>query len=667
MDFQLDTNNKEFQDALQLITHTRQSVFMTGKAGTGKSTFLKYICNHTKKKYVVLAPTGIAAINAGGVTLHSFFKLPFRPMLPDDPDLSLSHGRIFEFFKYPKEKRKIIAEVDLIIIDEISMVRADIIDCVDRILRVYSGNMRLPFGGKQLLFVGDVFQLEPVVPSDQKEILSLFYASPFFFSARVFKDINLVPIELQKVYRQTDSVFINILDRIRNNAARKQELDTLNGRYFPSFEPQNEDMYITLATRRDQVDFINEKKLAELPGEEYVSVGKIEGDFPESSLPTQLNLSIKEQAQVIFIDNDYERRWVNGTIGMVSGIDENGNVYVLLESGVEHLVEPTSWRNYKYKYNEKEKRIEEEIVGTFEQLPIRLAWAITVHKSQGLTFSRVVVDLTGGVFAGGQTYVALSRCTSLEGLVLKSKISSRDIFIRKEIVEFSQIFNNQALIEKSIKESEAELQYGRAAQGFRQGNMKEAVEAFAAAVSKRNELDNPMVQRLLRLKLQALNSQKAQIKALREELHSLRETQKEYAHEYYLMGNECITKAHDANAAIRCFDKALNLNPNYVEAWVRKGVTLLDIGEDYDAQVCLNKAIKLSPKSFKARYNRGKCLLKLKYYDEAILDFQQAISIKPKHAASHEYLAEGFRAIGEDELAQQHQDIADALRGGEDI
>ena len=667
MDFQLDTNNKEFQDALQLITHTRQSVFLTGKAGTGKSTFLKYICNHTKKKYVVLAPTGIAAINAGGVTLHSFFQLPFRPMLPDDPDLSLSHGRIFEFFKYPKEKRKIIAEVDFIIIDEISMVRADIIHCGDRILRVYSGNMRLPFGGKQLLFVGDVFQLEPVVPSDQKEILSLFYASPFFFSARVFKDINLVPIELQKVYRQTDSVFINILDRIRNNAARKQELDTLNGRYFPSFEPQNEDMYITLATRRDQVDFINEKKLAELPGEEYVSVGKIEGDFPESSLPTQLNLSIKEQAQVIFIDNDYERRWVNGTIGMVSGIDENGNVYVLLESGVEHLVEPTSWRNYKYKYNEKEKRIEEEIVGTFEQLPIRLAWAITVHKSQGLTFSRVVVDLTGGVFAGGQTYVALSRCTSLEGLVLKSKISSRDIFIRKEIVEFSQIFNNQALIEKSIKESEAELQYGRAAQGFRQGNMQEAVEAFAAAVSKRNELDNPMVQRLLRLKLQALNSQKAQIKALREELHSLRETQKEYAHEYYLMGNECITKAHDANAAIRCFDKALNLNPNYVEAWVRKGVTLLDIGEDYDAQVCLNKAVKLSPKSFKARYNRGKCLLKLKYYDEAILDFQQAISIKPKHAASHEYLAEGFRAIGEDELAQQHQDIADALRGGEDI
>lgn len=662
MEFQLDTNNKEFQDALQLITHTRQSVFLTGKAGTGKSTFLKYICAHTKKKHVVLAPTGIAAINAEGVTLHSFFKLPFRPILPDDPDLSLKSGRIFEFFKYRKEHRKLISEVELIIIDEISMVRADIIDCVDRILRVFSGNMRLPFGGKQLLFVGDVFQLEPVVPSDQKEILSLFYASPFFFSARVFKEINLVPIELQKVYRQTDPVFINILDRIRNNAARKEELEILNARCFPDFAPSNEDMYITLATRRDQVDFINEKKLAELSGEEFISHGKVEGEFPESSLPTQLNLSIKEQAQVIFIDNDHERRWVNGTIGMVSGIDENGNIYVLLENGIEHLVEPTSWRNYKYKYNEKEKRIEEEIVGTFEQLPIRLAWAITVHKSQGLTFSRVVVDLTGGVFAGGQTYVALSRCTSLEGLVLRSKVTAHNIFVRKEIVQFSQIFNNRQLIEKSLRENEAEVLYTRAIHHFNAGNMKESVEAFADAVGKRNELDKPEVQRLLRMKLQGINTLQTQIRKLREEMHAQREIQKEYAHEYYLMGNECITKAHDPHAAIRSFDKALKLYPDFVDAWVRKGITLFDLGDSFQAVACLNEAVRLNTNSFKARYNRGKCHLQLKYYDEAVFDFMKAVDARPNHTSAHEYLAEAFRYKGEEELAQQHQDIADQLR-----
>lgn len=663
MDFHLDIDNKEFQDALQLITHTRQSVFLTGKAGTGKSTFLKYICAHTKKKHVVLAPTGIAAINAEGVTLHSFFKLPFRPILPDDPDLSLKNGRIFDFFKYTKKQRKLIEEVELIIIDEISMVRADIIDCVDRILRVFSSNMRLPFGGKQLLFVGDVFQLEPVVPSDQKEILNLFYPTPFFFSARVFKEINLVPIELQKVYRQTDPVFINVLDRIRSNAARKQDLDILNARYFPNFSPRNEDMYITLATRRDQVDYINERKLRELPGEEFISHGKIEGDFPESSLPTQLNLSIKEQAQVIFIDNDYERRWVNGTIGMVSGIDENGNVYVLLEDGREYLVEPTSWRNYKYKYNEKDKKVEEEIVGTFEQLPIRLAWAITVHKSQGLTFSRVVVDLTGGVFAGGQTYVALSRCTSLEGLVLKSRISPHDIFIRKEIVQFSQMFNDKQLIENSLRESEAELLYARAAHSWKIGDMKDAVEAFAAAVGKQNELNKPEIQRLLRLKFQKINLQKEQIKQLKEEIQAQREIQKEYAYEYYLMGNECVTKAHDPNAAIRSFDKALKLYPEYVDAWVRKGITLLDIGDDYQALVCLKEAVRLNPQSFKARYNRGKVYLRLNYYEEAIVDLLKAVDVKPKHIAAHEYLAESYLHLGDKKQAQRHQDIADGLRG----
>ena len=662
MDFQPDTQNKEFQDALQLITHTRQSVFLTGKAGTGKSTFLKYICRHTRKKYVVLAPTGIAAINAGGVTLHSFFKLPFRPMLPDDPDLSLQGGRIFEFFKYRRQHRKLLKDVELVIIDEISMVRADIIDCIDRILRVFSGNMRLPFGGKQLLFVGDVFQLEPVVPSDQKEILSLFYASPFFFSARVFDEINLVPIELQKVYRQKDDVFIGVLDRIRSNIAKRTDFDILNARCFPDFVPDNEDMYITLATRRDQVDYINEKKLSELPGEEFISAGVIEGEFPESSLPTQLNLAIKEQAQVIFIDNDPERRWVNGTIGLVSYIDDEGHVYVLLENGVEHLVELTSWRNYRYKYNEKEKKIEEEIVGTFSQLPLRLAWAVTVHKSQGLTFSRVVVDLSGGTFAGGQAYVALSRCTSLEGLVLKSRLSPRDVFVRKEIVEFSNRFNNPELISRSLAGSEAELLYGRAARCFDSGDMRGAVEALAAAVSKRNELENPLVQRLISRKLQEVSRLRGQVADLTRQRQEEQASLKEYAREHYLMGNECVTKANDLQAALRCFDKALKLDPTFVDAWVRKGVTLCDTDQLYEAEMCLNRAVSLSPRLFKAWYNRGKCRLLRKQYEEAVSDLLRAADIKSDHAPVHDYLAEAYTYLGDEEEAQRHRDRAEELR-----
>jgi len=661
----IDTSNKEFKDAFDLITKTRQSVFLTGKAGTGKSTFLKHLCETTHKKHVVLAPTGIAAINANGSTLHSFFKLPFRPMLPDDQDLSLKDGRIFDFFKYKKEHRKIIQEVELIIIDEISMVRADTIDCIDRILRVYSNNMRTPFGGKQLVFVGDIFQLEPVVTSDSKEIINHFYPNPFFFSANVFKEISLIPIEFTKIYRQTDRTFISILDKIRIGNVGATELQLLNKQYRPSFNPSSDEMYITLATRRDNVDHINERKMSELETPEFVSYGVVDGDFPESSLPTAKDLVLKEQAQIMFIRNDLQwpRRWVNGSLGVISQIDDVDRVYVLMEDGREVLVELETWRNYKYRYNEKEKKIEEEIIGTYTQLPLKAAWAITVHKSQGLTFSRVIVDFSGGTFAGGQAYVALSRCTSLEGMILKKQMTRSDVFIRPEIVEFSRLFNNQQLINKALKESDADYWYSLASRQYDEGDFDNCINSFFKAIHARYDIEKPLSKRYLRRKLGTISKLKEQNQILKDKMHEQSNALKKYAKEYYLLGNECIVSYKDHRAALANFNKALELDPTYVDAWVRKGVTLYDCKDFYEADVCFNKAVGLSPMSFKALYNRGKNRLALNDAELAVNDLSRASTIKPKHAACHEYLSEAYTAIGNEELAERHFIIAKALRG----
>lgn len=664
----IDLDNPEFIKAWELLQHTKQSIFLTGKAGTGKSTFLRYITAHTRKKYVVLAPTGIAAVNVGGVTLHSFFRIPFKPIVPGDPDFA--PNRIKERMKYPGSLVKLIRELELIIIDEISMVRADIIDFVDLLLKTYSGNQREPFGGKQLLFVGDVFQLEPVLTGDMRDILRKFYRDAFFFSAHAFDRIHLVPIELRKIYRQSQGEFVELLDRIRMGSATAEDLARLNSRCCAPTLPDSGDEgrpTMTLAARRDMVDHINESRLDAIEKPAFTFIGEIKGDFPENSLPTDLELSLKEGAQVVFIKNSPDKFWVNGTIGTVTSLTQD-LLEVRLENGEVHEVEPEKWSNIKYTFNAKTNKIDETELGSFVQYPVKLAWALTIHKSQGLTFNNVIIDIGRGAFTGGQTYVALSRCRSFEGLTLRSTVADRDIFVNPAIINFSRSFNDPILIDEALRKAHAEECYENALAKADEGDFSEAFDLFTEGLRSKSILDNRSAMRLARRKLSVIGKLKARIAELEADIAADRERFRDMAMEYTSLGDDCRIDEMPL-PAIANYDKALALLPDHIPALYGRALAAMTLDDHRKALEDLNCVIRLDPTNFDALLRMAMAYYNIDDVHNALDRCLVALSLsetsdypRPALYNLHSLLADIYETAGDKSSAHHHSEIAKRLR-----